>query len=442
VSQISRPVFADHLNIPDVYARGYQWLTYGVVVVILSIQSTAAYNILNKFGVPGLGVVWFLGSFLCLLFAALNAKATLKGAIRGWPVVLLSLWAFASYLWTVDTYQTLRGLLLLVSAHVFAFALAGTYRWEQLIGFIAATLCTLAGLSVIMALALPQLGQMQSLHIGAWSGVWGEKQALAFYSSSGFIAALFMAGRGPNFRFWWIGAGVCAIAIVGSTSRTGLMMLFVSLAVWIWLRMFYRNVVGKVIGSWVIALGAIVSIPILSGSFDIVLKLLGRSSNLTGRTEIWKVVQQIGDMQPMHGWGYQSVFGNEDVMTSPFQWIAEATDFKPPHAHSSWLDMYLQLGQVGVGLLVLFTVWAWASLFFASKITNKERAYAGAALAGITFISFTETVLVTPLELNWFLVVLIACKLNAPDNALAADKLSPVDDNGGNLDGATYTYDA
>jgi exopolysaccharide production protein ExoQ len=440
VSLTSRPVFADHLDVGQVYTRAHQRLEDALIIITFMIQSTAAVTFPEKLGIPGLGAVWLLGGLLSLVFAALHPWATLKGALRGWPFILISIWAFLSVRWTIDPYETIRGVLLLVSAHLFAFALAARYSWQRLIEYVAISLGILVLVSVALAIGVPRLGQMQGLHQGAWAGVWAEKQAMGIYGSIALVAAVSLAWRGGRHLMWWFVAALSVLAIIGSTSRTALVMTAVAFAFGLWLRLFYRGLLGKVIGGWILFIGAILAVPVATGQLDFILRALGRNTDLTGRTDVWEAVQKIAEMRPDQGWGFQAIFRGKDVMTSPYQWISEWTDFLPANAHSSWLDIYVQLGHVGVALLVVAMVWAWAGLFFARGVKNYALAFAGAILASLTFISFTETNLVAPMELQWFLVVLIACKLFMPGDSDPKPDLAASADTQGVLTGDMYTY--
>jgi exopolysaccharide production protein ExoQ len=446
VSMASRSVFADHLDVNQVYGKAWTRFESFLVCFILAIHSTAVVTLPSKLGVPGLGFVWFFGGFLCMAFAVISPVQTLKAMVRGWPFVALTIWAAASTQWTVNQYETLRGVLLLLSTHLFAFALAARFSWYKIIELLAWTICGLVAVSILFVVGLPQIGQMQGEHQGAWSGVWAEKQAMGIYACHGILAALAMVWRGPKYRWWWLGVVICALGIIGSTGRTALITGIVSVAFGFWLRVFYRSVIGKVIGGWVAIVGTLIAIPIATGGFDTVLKALGRSSDLTGRTEVWEAVQRVGDIRPSQGWGFQAVFRGKDDMTSPYQWIMDQTDFLPANAHSSWLDIYIQLGNVGVALLVIATVWAWLSILLANKVSNNIIAFCGSTLAAITFISFTETNFVTPMELQWFLVVLIATKLflGIPLKAQATDQQDEVEiidePLAGQLNGDTFTY--
>jgi exopolysaccharide production protein ExoQ len=436
VSITSRSVFADHLDVGSFYTRARDRFEEAIICAAFIIQSTAAVTFLNKLNLPGLGVVWLIGGLLCLLVAAMNPLATLKGAIVGWPFFLISVWASLSLGWTIDSYETLRAILLLWAGQIFVFAVAGKYSWDRIITLLAICLCGLVAFSLIVVVAMPSVGRMQDIHLGAWSGAWAEKQGMGIYASHGLMAALTMVWRGQAYRWWWLGVLICAIGIIGTTSKTALIMTFLALAVGFWFRIFYRGLLGKVIGGWLAALGAILIIPIATGSVDGLLKAMGKSSDLTGRADIWSAVQKVADMRPDHGWGYQAIFRGKDDMTSPYQWINEWTDFLPANAHSSWLDVYVQLGHIGVALLIACVIWAWIGLFVTREKSNRSIAFIAATLAPITFISFTETNLLVGMELQWILFTLLACKLFMPGDEQAAT------DSGqdGTLAGDTFTY--
>jgi exopolysaccharide production protein ExoQ len=297
-------------------------------------------------------------------------------------------------------------------------------------------------MSIFFALAVPSIGQMQGELQGAWSGLWLEKQALGFHSCLALICSMAMMWRGRAYWPWCIGIVLSLIAIVGSQGVTALGMTAIAVATGLWIRLFYHGFASKLTGSWIAAFAALALIPALTGAFDAVLRLSGKTSDLSGRREIWEGVTTVADMRPMQGWGFQAIWRTKDDMTSPLQWILERADFVPANAHSSWLDIYLQLGQPGVILLAICMIWAWLSLFFKAKIDNRALAFSGATFAAITFISFSETNLVMPMDLQWALVCLLAVKLylTPPITDTVQRPLIEPQTAQGSLDGDLYTY--
>jgi O-antigen ligase len=97
---------------------------------------------------------------------------------------------------------------------------------------------------------------------------------------------------------------------------------------------------------------AIFAYLLLASLFDLsgtVARLLGRDPTMTGRTETWKVLQQM-QTNPLIGLGYGSLWtGNRlrDILTT-------LNAIYLNESHNGYLEIYMQLGFVGVALIVLF----------------------------------------------------------------------------------------
>jgi exopolysaccharide production protein ExoQ len=101
-------------------------------------------------------------------------------------------------------------------------------------------------------------------------------------------------------------------------------------------------------------------------------KNLGRNSTLTGRTELWSHALQLVE-NPVFGTGYESF------------WVGERRDKMRPfaggvnEAHNAYLEVYLNLGWVGVMLLALVIVTGY------QKIIEAFRRNPNAARLGIAY---------------------------------------------------------
>jgi exopolysaccharide production protein ExoQ len=84
--------------------------------------------------------------------------------------------------------------------------------------------------------------------------------------------------------------------------------------------------------------------------------LLGKSSDLTGRADIWQTVIGLAQQRPAFGWGWVSFWM---PWAEPFKGLVIRNGVVQVQAHDTWLDLWLQLGIVGVvvfGALVLSTL--------------------------------------------------------------------------------------
>jgi len=87
-----------------------------------------------------------------------------------------------------------------------------------------------------------------------------------------------------------------------------------------------------------------------------ILGLLGKSSDLTGRLDIWNAVMDLASARPVFGWGWVSWWV---PWVAPFDTLAFESGVRQLHAHNAWLDVWLQLGILGLvlfGALVLSTL--------------------------------------------------------------------------------------
>jgi O-antigen ligase len=101
-------------------------------------------------------------------------------------------------------------------------------------------------------------------------------------------------------------------------------------------------------GKFVVAgLILLVVLQVLFGIHETAIEGLGRETTLTGRTDIWDLVLKL-QPNPLLGAGFESFWLGDRLLK---MWAAFPV-FLPNQAHNGYLEMYLNLGIVG---LVLFT---------------------------------------------------------------------------------------
>jgi len=161
----------------------------------------------------------------------------------------------------------------------------------------------------------------------------------------------------------WI--AVAAVLYVRAGSATSHVATAVALAVLVVALLMRRAPSSRARGrlyAVVFAVGAAVIVTIVA-LWDQVTDLLGRSDSLSGRDRIWAAVWERASAHPVIGNGFSTPW----VPWHPaFQgWIVDhnLTVF---HAHDMWLDVFLQLGVIGVAVMaVVYGSAAWRAWFFA-----------------------------------------------------------------------------
>ena len=86
---------------------------------------------------------------------------------------------------------------------------------------------------------------------------------------------------------------------------------------------------------------------------DLLLAVFGKNSTLTGRTDIWLANLDLIKQKPLLGWGYMAAPLAKTVA------ISEDLRWEAGNAHSAYVDVALQLGLVGLGLLLTIVAVAW-----------------------------------------------------------------------------------
>ena len=180
-------------------------------------------------------------------------------------------------------------------------------------------------LGKIMAVAI--FVELYLLALGNWRPIWRFGLLSIFltllvlsHSVTGwFCGALFLAGT--------------AIYIIGK--RDKLMGLIVAIT-FAWLLLLLQ------LGLWY--------------NSDLLLGVLGKDSTLTGRTEIWLATINLIKQRPLLGWGYMATWVPTDAPTTE---IWDQLRWPVPNAHNAYLDVTLELGLVGLGLLLTIIVITW-----------------------------------------------------------------------------------
>ena len=146
----------------------------------------------------------------------------------------------------------------------------------------------------------------------------------------------------------------------------------------------------------------------------IILGFLGRDATLTGRTEIWDMVEHT-HTDPILGCGFYSFWSTEDA-----QEISELFKGTLGTVHNGLLEMYLNGGAIGLALLILLLlIWGRRSFQLMLEGTLRGRlTLTFWILAVIHNFSETGYFRMTPL---WFTLILLMIKCPPSRQTMAAE---------------------
>ena len=358
---------------------------------------------------PEYARIFFLPVYAFLIFVLWRDRAKAWTAFWATPLLaaLLTL-AFASTLWSIDSGGTLRRSVWLAATMSFALYLAWRYGWRDLIQVIAGGYVVMIAGSFATALLAPNVGVMQSEHVGAWSGLWTHKNMLGGIMALGVPIGAAAAIVAPERRKLWLGVAFGAFALVLlSTSKTALLASVIGLAVMA-AGAFARR--GPLQTIAVIAIGCaalVIAASVALFDPDLMFAALGRDASLTGRTDIWSAAAPAVAAHPWFGYGYY-VFWLPDL--GPAYWVRQAVEWPVQSAHSGWLELALGMGRLGVTLFALQLIATIARGTIALK-DARAGLWAPAFLAAFALYTISESHVMQANDVFWTIYVAVAARL-------------------------------
>jgi exopolysaccharide production protein ExoQ len=220
------------------------------------------------------------------------------------------------------------------------------------------TTCTyiLIPLSILFIKYFPSMGKAYDDWEGNafYTGVTTNKNLLGFVL---LISGLFLVSRlharweGDGKSGKWIddiGIPFLLLFMVGwlfkmADSKTSLIGL--GLGVFLYVILGRQNV-RKYTGRYIVA--AVLAFFVLEASVDLTALLItsaGRDTTLTGRTVLWEMLLNT-DSRPMLGHGFESFWLGDRLRNLQAQF-----GFKPNQAHNGYIELYLNLGWIGLFVL-------------------------------------------------------------------------------------------
>jgi exopolysaccharide production protein ExoQ len=409
----------------------------------------------------GFGILAVLvGGAAIALIALQRDRWRLSGV--PYPLVVFLFLATISILWSFYPGATALGLAATWLTTAVAAAVAVTYSWRELLRGLGIALRLILGLSLVFEFIVaafvrgPVLPLVPSPGIdyatlekipkmlywsrnelfevfsgGRIQGIVGNSALLAFVALLGVIVFGLQYFDRSVKRPWsilWLAVAIVNLLCTRSATITVALVAVgvIAAAVLLVRRAESPRARGAAYASIVVVVLAAVATALLLQRQ--VLELLGKSDDLTGRLGIWEGVIGLAQQRPAFGWGWVSYW---------IPWVAPFNDpaffrngVQQTHAHNAWLDVWLQLGIVGVVLLAALVVSTLVRSWWLA--VDRPQVSAGhpgrhtivsllplLVLVALVVQSFAESRLLV--EYGWALLVVIAIKTKTAESpALSA----------------------
>jgi exopolysaccharide production protein ExoQ len=337
---------------------------------------------------------WAGWAAVCVVMVAASVVLVVRNRRRipvsRLPVLLALYLAYLtlSILWSDYPAGSALGIATQLMTTVAPVAIVATTSWEGIVRSLGRALRAIVVLSLLFELVValfvrrtfcPVYVDCSGSHPAAfeWTrdnlftggqiqGLPGNSNLLAIFALLALIVTgLEASARTINRRVAWVGIGASVLALGLTRSSTVFACLVVTAAV-LGLALLARQLRLErrwIVGALAIVIAVVVAAVVAVGHTAI-LKLLDKSPDLTGRTTIWKDVYALAIKRPVAGWGWT---GWWQPFYSPFTDLAKRNGVVYLQAHDAYLDVFFQLGWIGLVLFLAVLVtatarsWWWAT---------------------------------------------------------------------------------
>lgn len=417
---------------------------YCTFVVFTAFAGSMWNNLLGPAGLVGLIALLAVVSIV-IWVAPARAPRRHAGATRfawrrlPWFPMLYCAWALASLIWSHWLSASVLTWGILAGTTLQGLFVASMLTWREIVRTIASALKWVLGLSLLFEVWAALTGPILPNFIDAgadtpielyWTrgllfdggriqGIVGNANLLGMAALVAVIVFAVRIASVPR-RGWLIAWTVLAAYLMvragSATSYLAAAAAAVVLATVLLMRTARRP--GQRTKWYLLYAGVgLAAAGVLWFGRDTVFGLLGRSDDLTGRQRIWDAVLERAWQHPVIGWGYSTPWLPWEPAFDG--WIIDH-DLTVFMAHNMWLDVFFQLGFIGVALICLvYLAFLWRSWFFAVDRPRwdlrADRPYSALTL----FPTLLGAVLLVQgiaesrplMEWGWMLLVLLAFKI-------------------------------
>jgi len=327
-------------------------------------------------------------AFVVLLKRKVSWSEILKNNL--WLIVFF-LYALTSLLWSDFPFVSFKRWIKAAGPLMMALVIASEqHPLEAFERVMRRTAYVLIPLSLVLLKYYPLLGRVYGRWDGQemWTGVTTHKNSLGQLCA----VSVFMLFWG-SLRRWHVGerhktwlqpiADVLIVLIAayllrgpeGSYSATSVVILTIgsSIAFFFFRMKGIARVVATHLKAFAIV-GVLLYYLLAQSLMGLVTSAVNRDETLTGRTDIWLVLREVAATSPIVGQGYGGFWGLHPEITAKTA-VGEG--------HNGYLDIYVELGAVGIALLAVFL------LAYCGKVRQKFDKAFGWSVLTVCLVSMT-----------------------------------------------------
>lgn len=275
---------------------------------------------------------------------------------RDVALLLLLCVTVLSFFWSAAPNFTLDETKAVIRNTLLGVYLATYYTPKKQMKLFTWVVCLGAIISIALIVAVPGYGIKFGLNETFWKGLYAHKQYLGRIMTLGAMSCLLMMfdERNRHRLIALFGFLLTTLFVLLSGSKTSLVIILLSL----FFMPFYKLMRQKYkLRTFLLSTGllviASVAVIIIGNLETIVVDILGKNMELSSRTPVWELAIGKGLERPLLGYGYAGFWTSDASQFIIDQTWAGSAGSGRFHAHNGFVDVFLQVGLVGLVLCMI-----------------------------------------------------------------------------------------
>jgi exopolysaccharide production protein ExoQ len=302
-----------------------------------------------------------------LLFAVKDFRWTSWLMLRTPALCGLLVVAGLSFLWAEKPDLVFRRSISLLGTSLFGVVLAAQFTFDEQLRTLRGVFRLAATACLVLLAVAPSYAMASDYGGGAARGIFTHKNLFGAAMALGILVEWYLAeSRGLARVTRYVALCLYPVLLVLSHSATSVVTVTATLGI-LWLfEKFHRRYQIPLPVLMLFFLGLVVCVSLFGIDASLFTEMLGRSSDLTGRTDLWKSVGEMILAHPLLGFGISGFWGGASTESYA---VESYIGWSPTYSHNGYLEILLSLGMVGMGLFLIFL---WTGLHRALRLAEHK----------------------------------------------------------------------